>query len=486
MSGPISFGGLASGIDTNAIISALVQAERIPIQQLESQRAQEQGKKNLFGQLDGLLSNLRSKADELSSSSGFLANTVTPSQEGIASFTPTGGALAGSYSLEVLSLASASRYELTAQSSPTTDLGGVDISFDIGDGDGDTGTQAYSISLDAGSSSLNDIADAINTDLADVARATVINTGTDSSPSYSLVIESASTGEENAIAELVVDSAGGTIDVENTLSTAANAQIELNGLTIERSTNEFGDVIDGLGFTVEALTETDTPITFNVGVDDETVLASLDEFVGAYNAVMSFINTQSEYTEAAGAGGPLFGDPALRQIRSTLSNTLFSDSLIDSSSSYGSLGLLGIDIGTDGTLSIDDAQVAERLAEDPEAFSDFFTDLDGFDNDGAEEGTSDYYVDTTSDTGLFSQLAKNLDALLDDQTDGSGEKLLGLINRREETLQNNVDRINDRIDALEFRLEGFEEGLVAQYAALEESLASLNSQQAFLGALGQN
>ncbi|MEO0651498.1 MAG: flagellar filament capping protein FliD, partial [Planctomycetota bacterium] len=349
MSGPISFGGLASGLDTTAIISALVQAERIPIQQLESQRAQEQSKQNLFGQLDGLLSDLRSKADDLSSSAGFLANTVTPSEEGIASFNATGGALAGSYSLEVLSLASASRFELTPQTSPTADLGGVDISFDIGTAVANS--QQYSISLDAGSSSLNDVADAINTQLADVARATVVNTGTDASPSYSLVVESATTGTDNAIVDLDVSAPGGALDVENTLSEASNASILLNGLQIERSTNEFGDVVDGLGITVESLTEADTPITFNVGVDDEAVLASIDEFVEAYNGVISFINTQSEYSEEAGAGGPLFGDPALRQVRSTLSNTLFSDSLIDDTSAFGSLGLLGIDIGTDGTLS---------------------------------------------------------------------------------------------------------------------------------------
>lgn len=480
MSGPIQFGGLASGIDSNAIIAALLKAEQIPINNLQAQKTVEQGKKSLLSDLSGLIDSLKAKADELSSSSGFLANTVTPSQEGIATFNPSGGALDGSYTLEVLQLARASRYELTAQADPNADLNGVEISFDIGTG---AGAQSYTLDLDPGSSSLNEVAEAINEQLGDVARATVINTGTGSSPSYTLVLESADTGLDAAINNLSVSNGNLDFDVEQTLSTAQNAQIVLNDLTIERSTNEFSDVVQGLSFTVEATTEVDSPITFNVGVDDEAVLERLGEFVDAYNEVMDFINGQSDYSEENGAGGPLFGDPALRSIRSTLSGSLFDSSIVDANSAFGSLGLLGLDIGVDGRLSIDKDEVSAKLAEDPEAFADFFTDLDGFDNGGAAEGTAAFYQDTTTDTGLFSKMVKRLDQLLDDQTGPNGEKLSGLLKARQDTLQANMDRLDDRIEALEFRLEGYETQLIAQFAALEETIGGLNAQQSFLGSL---
>lgn len=479
MTGPIQFGGLASGLDSNAIISALLQAEQVPIQLLQTQKSETQQRLTLFGQLDGLLTSLRSTADSLSSSSGFLANTVVPSQEGIASFDASGGALAGSYELEVLQLAQASRFEFTAQTDPDADLGGVEISFQIGSG---LDAPSYAIDLDPGASSLNDVAAAINEQLADVARATVINTGTASSPSYSLVLESADTGLDNAITNLSVTS-GATVpgfDVEQTLSTAQNAIIRLNDLQIQRSTNEFGDVIQGLSFTVESTTEVDQPITFNVGTDNEAIKESLQEFVDAYNKVMDFINAQSDYSEEDGAGGPLFGDPALRSIRSALSGSLFDPSLVDSTSAFGSLGLVGIDVGVDGRLSIDDAELSAKLAQDPDAFADFFTDLDGFDNAGAAEGTAGFYADTTADTGLFSKIVKNLDRLLDDQSSAGGEKLSGLISARQATLQSNIDQIDDRIEDLEFRLEGFELQLINQFAALEETIGGLNAQSSFL------
>jgi hypothetical protein len=311
MSGQITFGGLASGLDSNAIIQALVQAEQIPIKALQGQKSTTQGKLSLLGDLSGMLDSLRDKADSLSSAAGFVANTVVPSEEGIATFTATGGALDGSYSLEVLQLARASRYELTPQSSPDADLNGVDISFDIGPADG---APDYSVSLNPGSSSLNDVAAAINDQLGDVARATVINTGTSSSPSYSLVLESTDTGLDNAITNLTVENGNLDFDVEQSLSTAQNAQVKLNDLTIERSSNEFGDVIDGISFTVESTTAVDTPITFNVGVDDEKVIERLTEFVDAYNEVMDFINGQSSYSTprkaasaARSSGIPLCG-----------------------------------------------------------------------------------------------------------------------------------------------------------------------------------
>ena len=54
----ISFGGLASGLDTKAIISALVAVERNPILQLQKKESDLKQQKSLFGDLDGLLDKL--------------------------------------------------------------------------------------------------------------------------------------------------------------------------------------------------------------------------------------------------------------------------------------------------------------------------------------------------------------------------------------------------------------------------------------------
>jgi len=61
----ISFGGLASGLDTKAIIQALVSIERRPIAALEQTKTSLGKQKSLFGDLRGLLSKLETAAKTL-------------------------------------------------------------------------------------------------------------------------------------------------------------------------------------------------------------------------------------------------------------------------------------------------------------------------------------------------------------------------------------------------------------------------------------
>ena len=59
--GPIQFGGLASGLDTGSIISALMALERRPIQLLESRKSTEESKLELFSTFENLVRELRDK-----------------------------------------------------------------------------------------------------------------------------------------------------------------------------------------------------------------------------------------------------------------------------------------------------------------------------------------------------------------------------------------------------------------------------------------
>ncbi|MEZ5977627.1 MAG: flagellar filament capping protein FliD [Planctomycetota bacterium] len=204
--------------------------------------------------------------------------------------------------------------------------------------------------------------------------------------------------------------------------------------------------------------------------------------VKAYNDVVNFVNGQSDF-EDSGPSGALFGESSLRTVKNGLASTLFSSQLVDATSAFGSLGLVGIKLATDGTLSVDETKVKEKLALDAEAFRDFFVDLDGFDNGGAAEGTGEYYVDTSSDTGLFALLQKKLEALIDDKPLPSGAKAPGIIAQRKATLEANIKQFDKQIEQLEFRLEGFEQGLIAQYSALEQTMNQLNSQSSALGQL---
>jgi flagellar hook-associated protein 2 len=472
----IQFGGLASGLDTAAIIEAILNVERVPIHSLEADRQNEQGKLSLIGTLKGHVQALRDKAEELSSLSGFLSHTITPSEEGVASFSVSGAPVAGSHTLKVTQLAQASRFTFTdTVADPDTDLGAGDISFNI------NGT-AYQLTVGAADSSLNEIRDALNSLAGGDITANVVNTGTSASPQYQLVIAGDATGLSNALTGLTSTVAGLTDANVVELTTAQNAIAEVDGLTVNRDSNVFADVVDGITFTAEAADASKT-ISFTAAIDSEGIKSKLQGFVDAYNAVIAFTNTQNTYTEDDGVGGALFGDPMLRTVRSTLSSSLFNvdiSTVVADSAGFSTLSLVGIKLATDGTLSIDDAKLEAKLAEDPDAFADLFTDSDGFSNTGALANTPAFFVDQTADDGVFDNLFRNIDQLVDDLVLADGSSVNGLFKRRESTINGNIDRINDRIEVLELRLEQTELSLIARFSALEEVIAGLNAQGDFL------
>ena len=61
----ISFGGLASGLDTKAIIAALMNVEQQPINALQARRANLSTQKGLFGDLGTLLSTLQEESGDI-------------------------------------------------------------------------------------------------------------------------------------------------------------------------------------------------------------------------------------------------------------------------------------------------------------------------------------------------------------------------------------------------------------------------------------
>ena len=101
----ISFGGLASGLDTQAIIKALVAVEERPIFALEKTKTNLGKQKSLFGDLKGLLEKLATAAKKLKTTSDFLTMKATSSDEDILSASASSTATPGTYEVEVLALA---------------------------------------------------------------------------------------------------------------------------------------------------------------------------------------------------------------------------------------------------------------------------------------------------------------------------------------------------------------------------------------------
>jgi flagellar hook-associated protein 2 len=465
----IQFGGLASGLDTAAIIEAILAVEGRTVRALEGRKSGEQQKLTLLGTFEGLVKTLQDKARDLRQASAFFAYDLTVGEEGVADFTLAGEVEAGAHTLEVLSLASADRYAFAGVTDPAASLGTGTVSFTY------AGT-AYSVDVLAGADSLNGIAAAINAAAGDDVTATVVNVGTSASPSYQLVLGGDDTGADFAITGLTSTVAG--LSGATSVSTAANAQARVDGLLVERSSNLFSDVLPGVSFTVARTTTVGAPLTLTVELDPEGVRENVKGFVDAYNAVIEFVNDQNTFTLEGGAGGELFGDRALESVRTTLRRAVLeADRTLVGADTEGfaSLGLLGIELQTDGTLDLDEDTLDEKLAANPELFSDFFRRED------------DALTADVDERGILVKLEEMLDDLLDAQTAPSGDRVDGLFTARRDSVNRQIRDFDRQIESQERRLESLESTLVAKFSALERLLSGLQSQSAFLtGSLQQS
>lgn len=487
----ISFAGLGSGLDTTAIIKQLDALERLPLTALENQKKSVQSKISTLGTLKGYVKDLQAKAKELGSKKDFLEFAVKPSAEGVATFSATGNAAAGNHSLSITRLAAVDRWAFHGVADPTTDLAnaaGQQVAFDV------DGTN-YSITVQQGESSLNEIAAAINDLAGEKVEASVVNTGTTATPSYKLVLTSRSSGEDarisniaSTVAGLAItytapDGAGAATSADN-ITVGNNAVALLDGLQIERETNEFNDVITGVSITATAADPAKT-ITFSVEADKDAVKKKVHAFVDSYNKIISFINTQNSYNKDAGPGGDLFGDSILDTVRSRVNGALFGVNpavVAADNEGFATLSLVGIKKINDGTLLVNDTDLDEKMADDLDAFADLFVDSDGFDNGGAAENTPGFYTDTTTDSGLAASLDRAIDRMLKSATGANDIVLKGVFDARSEKYNADIKRFSDQIDAKEFYLEQFHTNLVTRFSKLEQLIGGLNAQGASLQA----
>ncbi len=159
-----------------------------------------------------------------------------------------------------------------------------------------------------------------------------------------------------------------------TVTNAQDAKFNLDGLDLTRSSNSVGDVIPGA--TVKLLSGTSaSPGTTNLSISQNTdsIVAAVNTFASAYNAITDFVTTQNKFTPptdaaagVAGTSAPLFGDTTLNQIQDQLSQAL--------TAVFGSTTLqsIGVTLDTKGNLQVDSNALAQALQTDPTSVANLF------------------------------------------------------------------------------------------------------------------
>ena len=227
---------------------------------------------------------------------------------------------------------------------------------------------------------------------------------------------------------------------------------------MSRSTNSFDDAISGL--TLELKETTTSAISIDITRNSSELQTQLQDFVDRYNQVTRSINAEFAFTGTARIGDTLSGDSTLRGLQSRLRN-LSSGVQSSLSSPYNWLRGIGISTESDGTLTLDTAELDAALADDPEAVEALLADDDSAGTDG-----------------IMTQFA----SLVDEYT-LSGD---GILSSRIDSIGKQVRDLDDSIERMERRVEGYETTIRNQFTSLEVLVSDLNSQGAALTALTQS
>lgn len=457
----ISSAGIGSGLDVNSLVTQLVAAERqAPDQRLMRTDAKLTAEFTALASLKGALGGLQSAANNLKGPGTFDLRKATVADE--AYFTASAGptAVAGSYSIEVQSLAAAAQLGSRAYAGADAVVGTGTLTIS-------SGGQSFEVAVTSSNNTLAGIRDAINAAAGSVGvRATLIN-GVDGSgnPEAHLVLTGSKTGIANAVTVAVADDDAGDPDDGiglselataklSVLSEARDARVKVSGYTITSATNTISNAIDGVTLTLKKVTAPGDGVTpaqtvaLGVARDDAAIQKKAEGLVNAFNYLAAQVKSLGGYDAATRTGGPLLGDSMLRGIDSQI-RRIIGDPVAGAAGSYNSLAALGITTRLDGMLELDAGKFKAALEADPQAVNRVFSEENG--------------------------VAARLGSYLDGRLSSAGE-----LAARDASISAQRKNLDQQREALEARITLIQERYLKQFSALDAMLGQLQSTSSYL------
>ena len=427
----ISSLGIGSGLDANSIVEQLMQIERVPLENLERDKTDLNAKLSTFGQLNSALSTFQKSTAQLKSIDSFKRYSTTSSNED--AFTVSAGSTAsiGSTGIQVNNLAEVHKMgSVSFLDTDTTLLGAAGDQMTIT-------VNAQSFTVDAGGKTLEEIRNAINTDVNNTGiTATIIN---ENDNSHYLVLTSIESGVANSMNLSFTGSLAADFGFTQ-IQAAEDSQILVDGLyTVTRSGNVITDAIDGLS--ISLLNTTTQPEELTVSRNIDGVTESVQAFVDAYNELNTALDTFSQ--------GDLGRDGTIRAVESRIRGVLDTDPA-GLSGVYNHLTDVGISVQRDGTMTLSKTDLKEAVNTDFSSFSELFA------ND---------------DQGYLFRLNASVDKLLD---------IDGLLDGRKSSISSRLGSLDRQIERQDYLLGLTELRLRSQFSALDTLMGDLGATSQYL------
>lgn len=509
MASSITSAGVASGMDFESIITAMVDAKKATYEKNTTIPKQlTQLEISGVASLKSSLEKFQEALSALTEESSFNARKVTSTGSDYFGITTNDEASNMDLDITVLSLATS---EKLAKKLNTADVengfneGTIKINLGV-DPNAEPGSEAATkeriieVKVEEGDT-IEDLRKKINDNDYGLTANLIkgqdgyqlsFDTGKTGTAGSAIKIETTTTGNaQNADGEnyhnldiFNFDPAKGDTDNGFTRTAGTDAKIVANGVTLTSNTNTFKDQISGVEITVKKVSETLTdeeaakldPSKYVVGddgkkykvynntisQDTDGVAKKVEEFVNAYNTLATALDTLSArntYTDGQNNydGGALAGDTTVTSLKSQLSSMISSFSV---TSNGVSLFDMGISFEKDGTLSFESADFKEALEDNYNAVIKIFAD---------------------EETGIINKL----DSFVEDYT-----KSQGTLDLWTEQLNQELADIEDKELRNAEYLEAYEASLRQRYAALDTMMAqnnnALNSLNSVMSSLNYN
>ncbi len=488
--------GLATGLDTESIVKELMKIERMRLDRLNQQKQILQWQQEDYRAIYAALRSFRDKVFAMKLQATYLAKKAVSSDEAVVTPTAGPGAVPGMYNINVNQLAKGvfkiSQSALEDEKSGDGSIKPLGMQFDVSNVPLENGQIKFSI---------NDkpftFDPSVDTIFTVVSKINSANIGVDAGYDANLNLFFLTTTNTGSQAKIEIKGTSASFFNEclklSLNEDTSNGTLYANGQDAQFS---FGDAT-GLTSSTNTVTVAGITLTFKqvgtvtitVSPDTDAVFNAIKDFVDAYNDLISKINAkltepryrdylpltdeqreqlsdeQEKKWEEKARSGLLQGDLLLQGILSKMRATM-SAVVPGLSGKYDTLADIGITTGSyaeRGKLYIDEAKLKEALAKDPEGVMKLFTQS----------------AATYAEKGIAARLYEDVDGTLKMlyAKAGSDTSFSTVDNS---AIGREIARLNERIAAWEERLQQIEDRYWRQFTALEEAIARMNAQSAWL------
>lgn len=362
---------IGSGLDTTQIVDAIVNARRVPRENLINEDLNEREVKiSGFSEIKKALSTFQNNLTVYSGINGLnIANNGTAVTASIAN---SNNVREFSYDIAVSNLASSQVLAFPNFTSADQSIGTGTLTFAFGtwtSGSFTSNGTTKNVVVGSGNDSLEGIAASIND--ADIGvTASVVK---ESDNSYILMLKS-SEGAANAMQISVVeDNASNSLDqlsytsydASKELLAATNSALTIDGVPVTRTSNQITDLIDGVQLTLNSTTT--KAETISASFDAETALLAAQGFVVELNNLITLLRSKSARGTESIAAGELAGDPLVKSMINQITD-LTNQGIVGFGTQPIYLANYGILTNRDGSLSLNATKFKEQYADDPAAF----------------------------------------------------------------------------------------------------------------------